>query len=110
VLTVEKLIQEQLEISLAQETVVLLGSAFTTELIKCLLHKIMVVPKHGQPDYAAKIHFCNCKMWHDGVMDPKLLFTSDETWFHLWHTEDPPAIQHVLLHIVKVGVWCAVCA
>lgn len=107
---------------LAQETVVLLGPIFrTTWLIKFLLHKIMAAPKLGQPDYAERIHFCTWLLQnaHDGIKDPQLLFTSDGTWFHLWihvkntwiwSKENPPAIQHVFLHTVKVGVWRFVCS
>jgi hypothetical protein len=68
-----------------KKTVVLLGSTFRTRLIKFLLHKIMAAPKLGQPDYAARVHFCNWLLQnvHDGIMDPQLLFTPDGTQFHL---------------------------
>jgi hypothetical protein len=55
---------------LAQETGVSLGSPFTaTKLIKFRLYKITVVPELKQPDYAAKIRFCNWLLQnvHNGI-------------------------------------------
>jgi hypothetical protein len=59
-----------LERLLAQETGVLLGSPFTaTKLIKFHPYKITVVHELKQPDYAAKIRFCNWLLqnMHDGI-------------------------------------------
>jgi hypothetical protein len=71
---------------LAQDTGVLLGSAFTTtKLIKFRQYKIAVVDKLKQPDFAARIGFCNWLLQNvrDGIVDPQLLFMTDEAWFHV---------------------------
>jgi hypothetical protein len=69
-----------------------------------------------QPDYAARIHLCNWLLpnVHDGVVDPELLFITDEMWFNISghvNTQNVEqwkyAMQQVLLHGKKV-VWCAV--
>ena len=122
-------IQARLQISprkslrrLAQETGVSLGSARTaTKLIKFRPYKVTVVHELKQPDHAARIRFCNWLLQnvHDGIVDPQLLFMTDEAWFHvgghvnaqnvrIWSNENPHAIQQVPLHSEKVGVWCAV--
>jgi hypothetical protein len=52
-------------------------------------------------------------------MNPQLAFFSDEQWFHLqgyinmqnnhyWSSQNPFLTHKLLLHPVKVGVWCAV--
>jgi hypothetical protein len=51
----------------------------------------------------------------------QLIFFSDEAWFHLqgyinmqnnryWSSQNPHLTLEVLLHPVRVGVWCAVSA
>jgi hypothetical protein len=94
VLTEEKVkdIQTGLQVSpreplrcLAQETSVLLGSAFTaTKLIEFCPYKITVVHELKQPAFAARIGFCSWLLQnvHDGIVDPQLLFMTDEAWFH----------------------------
>jgi hypothetical protein len=89
VLTEEKVldIQTQSEISprkslrcLAQESDVLLVLAFTgTRLIHFHPYKITVMHDLKQPDYAARIHFCNqlLQIAHDGLTDPQMLFIPD---------------------------------
>jgi hypothetical protein len=58
---------------------------------------------------------------HDGVLDPKLTFFTDETWFHLsgyisaqnnryWSIINPKQTFEVPLHDQKIGVWCAITA
>jgi hypothetical protein len=53
---------------------------------------------------------------HDAIVDPRLLFMTDEAWFHvsrhvsaqnvrIWSDENPHATQKVPLHSEKVGVW-----
>jgi hypothetical protein len=83
-------IRTQLEIipckslrSLAQETDILLGSAFTgTGIIHFHPYKITVVLELKQPDCASRICFRNWLLQnvHDGLMDPQLLFVTDEAW------------------------------
>ncbi|PNF37420.1 hypothetical protein B7P43_G16027 [Cryptotermes secundus] len=124
VLTEEKVkdIQARLQISprkslrrLAQETGVSLGSARTaTKLIKFRPYKVTVVHELKEPDHAARIRFCNWLLQnvHDGIVDPQLLFMTDEAWFHvgghvnaqnvrIWSNENPHAIQQVPLHSEK---------
>jgi hypothetical protein len=73
-------------------------------------------------DAACRVHFCSWFLQSvvEGEMDPQLIFFSDETRFHLqgyintqnnryWSSQNPHR-THVLLHPVKVGVWCAVSA
>jgi hypothetical protein len=56
---------------------------------------------------------------HDGLVDPQLLFITDEAYFHLsgyvnsqhtriWSDENPHAVHQTPLHDIKIGVWCAV--
>jgi hypothetical protein len=58
---------------------------------------------------------------HDGLIDPQLLFITDEVYFHLsgyvnsqniWvrSDENPHAVHQIPLHGIKTGVWCAVSA
>jgi hypothetical protein len=103
---------------LAQETGVSLGSASTaSKLIKFCPYKIPVVHELKQPDFAARIRFCNWLLQnvHDGIVDPQLLFMTDEAWFHVsgrvsvqnvrtWSVDNPHAIHQVPLHSEKVGV------
>jgi hypothetical protein len=57
----------------------------------------------------------------EGEIDPQVTFFSDEARFHLqgyintrnnryWSSQNPHPTHKVLLHPVKVGVWCAVSA
>jgi hypothetical protein len=99
----------------------LLGSAFTaTKLIKHRPYKITVVHELKQPDFAARIHICNWLLQnvHDGILDPQLLFMTNEAWFHvcghvnaqnvrICSDDNPHAIHQVPLRSEKVGVWCA---
>jgi hypothetical protein len=38
-----------------------------------------------QPDYAARIRFCNWLLQnvHDGIVGPQLQFMTDQAWFHV---------------------------
>jgi inhibitor of nuclear factor kappa-B kinase subunit alpha len=58
---------------------------------------------------------------HDGLVDPQLLFITDEAYFHLsgyvnsqntriWSDENPRSVHQIPLHDIKIGVWCAVSA
>jgi hypothetical protein len=58
---------------------------------------------------------------HDGLVDPQLLFITGKAYFHLssyvnsqniiiWSDENPHAVDQILLHDIKIGVWCAVSA
>jgi hypothetical protein len=44
-----------------------------------------VVHELKQLDYAARISFCNWLLQnvYDGLVDPQLLFTTDEAWFYV---------------------------
>ena len=131
VLTEEKLdeIAFRLEISprkslrrLAQEVGVSKTSVqHATKLLKLKPYKTRVVHQLLPTDDAGRRNFCNWYLQaiHDGVVDPMLVFFSDETWFHLsgyvnsqnnrfWSLENPHNIHEVPLHDVKIGVWCAI--
>jgi hypothetical protein len=80
---------------MAQETGISLGSAFTvTGLIEFCPYKVTVVHELKQPDYAARINFFNLLLTnvHDGVVDPQLLFITDEAWVYL---SGPVSAQNV---------------
>jgi hypothetical protein len=58
---------------------------------------------------------------HDGVLDPKLTFFTDEAWFHLsgyinaqnnrcWSSINPKQTFKVPLHDQKIGAWRAITA
>jgi hypothetical protein len=108
---------------LTQETGVLPGSAFTGEkkiiIIKFRPCKITVVHELNQSDYAARIPFCNWLLQHvrDEIVDPQLLFMSDEAWFRvighvnvqnviIWSNENHHAMQQVPLHSESEYVVC----
>jgi hypothetical protein len=74
-------------------------------------------------DPASKVHFCSWFLQSviEGEIDPHLTFFSDEALFHLqgyintqnnryWSSQNPHLTPKVLLHPVKLGVWCAVSA
>jgi hypothetical protein len=55
----------------------------------------------------------------DGMVDPDIIFYTEKAWFHLschvnsqnsrcWSAENLHTIHEVLLHDVKIGVWCAI--
>jgi hypothetical protein len=48
-------------------------------------YKITQVKVIEEGDYGRRTHFCNwfLQAVHDGVLDPKLTFFTDEAWFHL---------------------------
>jgi hypothetical protein len=81
-------------------------------------YKVSLVQKLNPADAVARINFCRWTLQcvHDGILDPTLLFMSDEAWFHLrgfmnighWDTENLHAVNEVPLHDQKFGVWCAV--
>jgi hypothetical protein len=67
------------------------------------------------------MHFCNwfLQAVHDGVLDPKLTFFTDEAWFHLsgyinaqnnryWSSINLKQTFEVPLHDQKISVWCAI--
>jgi hypothetical protein len=70
---------------------------------------------------ASRVHFCSWFLQSvvEGAINPKLTFFSVEVWFRLqryintqnnsyWSSQNPHLTHKVLLHPVKVGVWCAV--
>jgi hypothetical protein len=73
-------------------------------------------------DPAIMFHFCGfLQAVVECEIDPQFIFFSDEVWFHLqgyiniknnryWSSHDSHLSHEVLLHPVKVGVWCAVSA
>jgi hypothetical protein len=86
-------------------------------------YKITQVQVIEEGDYGRRTHFCNwiLQAVHDGVLDPKLAFFTDEAWFHLsgdinaqnnryWSSINPRQTFEVPLHDQKTGVWCAITA
>jgi hypothetical protein len=79
-------------------------------------YKTTVVRSFLPPDYEAWIRYCR---WFqesviNGLIDPELVFYSEEAWFNLssyvnsqnnrhWGTENPHAVHEVLLHNLNVG-------
>jgi hypothetical protein len=56
---------------------------------------------------------------HDGLLDPQLLFITNEVYFHLgsyvnsqntriWSDENPHVVHQILLLDIMTAVWCAV--
>jgi hypothetical protein len=85
--------------------------------------KVTQVQVIEEGDYGRRTHFCNwfLQAVHDGVLDPKLTFFTDEAWFHLsgyinaqniryWSNINPRQTFEVPLHDQKIGVWCAITA
>jgi hypothetical protein len=86
-------------------------------------YKITQVQAIEEWDYGRRTHFCNLFLQavHDGVLDPKLTFFTDEAWFHpngyinaqnnrYWSSINPKQTFEVPLHDQKIGVWCAITA
>lgn len=94
-----------------------------TELLKLRPYKIRAVQQLFPLDWEARSRYCR---WFqesvaNGILDPELLFFSDEAWFTLkgnvnslnniyWCSENPSVVPEVSSHDPKVGVWCAVSA
>jgi hypothetical protein len=109
---------------LAQQAQVLKTTAWkATENLHLRLYKITHVHVIEECDYGRRTHFCNwfLQAVHDGVLDPKLTFFTNEAWFHLseyinaqnnryWSSINPKQTSEVPLHDQKIGVWCAITA
>jgi hypothetical protein len=109
---------------LAQETRVSGSSARTaTLLLKFRPSRAIVIHTCLAAERTSRVHFCSWFLWSvvEGEIHPQLTFFSDETWFHLqryintqnnhcWSPQNAHPSHKVLLHPVKVGVWCAVSA
>jgi hypothetical protein len=72
---------------------------------------------------ARRANFCSWFLQSvaESEMDTQLTFFTDEAWFQLqgyintqnncyWISPNPHLTHEVLLHTVKIGVWCAVSA
>jgi hypothetical protein len=109
---------------LSQETGVSIVSACkASKVIKFRPHRVRVVHELKPADAPQTIRFCNwmLKNVYDGLVDPQLLFITDEAYFHLsgyvniqntriWSVENPHSVHQIPLHDIKIGVWCAVSA
>jgi hypothetical protein len=70
---------------LALQSGVSVGSAWTTTNLLHIRQYEIIVSKIKPVDYEKKVRFCN---WfinhvHDGLLDPKLIFHTDEANFNL---------------------------
>jgi hypothetical protein len=74
-------------------------------------------------DSAGRVRFCSWFLQSvvKGENDPQLTFFSDEAWFHMqgyintqnncyWSSQNSHLTHEAPLHLVKVGVWCALSA
>jgi inhibitor of nuclear factor kappa-B kinase subunit alpha len=109
---------------LAQEVKVSTTTAWkATKILHLLPYKITQDQAIEEGDCQRRIHFCNwfLRAVHDGILDPKLTFFTDEAWFHLsgyinaqnskyWSNINPRQTSEVPLHDQKIGVWCAISA
>lgn len=109
---------------LSHQTQVSLYSTWkATKLLHFKPYKITAVQQLQPLDHEKRITYCNWFFQHvaDGILDPQLLFVTDEAWFHLngyvnsqnnryWATENPHETFQMPLHDIKVGVWCAISA
>jgi Asp-tRNA(Asn)/Glu-tRNA(Gln) amidotransferase B subunit len=86
-------------------------------------YRITQVQVTEEGNYRRRAHCCNwfLQALHDGVLDPKLTFFTDEAWFHLsgyinaqnnryWSSINLKQMFEVPLHDQKIGVWCAITA
>jgi hypothetical protein len=109
---------------LAQEIGVSTSSARrATQLLKLRPYKTTATHVLQPRDSAGTVHFCSWFLQSavEGEIDPLLAFFSDETWSHLQEyintqnnrygsSQNIHLTHEVLLHPVKVGVWCAIIA
>jgi hypothetical protein len=103
---------------LAQQAQVSKTTAWrATKNLHLLPYKIAQVQVIEEGDYGRRTHFCNwfLQAVHDGVLDPKLTFFTDEAWFHLsgyinaqnnryWSSINPRQTFEVLFMIRRL-VW-----
>jgi hypothetical protein len=91
------------------------------KLINFRPHRVRFLNALKPTDAQQRILVCNriLKNMHDGIVDPQLLFITDETYFHIcgcvnshntriWSDENLHAVHQISLHDIKIGVWCAV--
>jgi transposase len=104
---------------LSQETGVSIGSASkATKLIKFRPYRVRVLHDLKPADAPQRIWFCNWmqKNVHNGLVDPQLLFITNEAYFHLsnyinsqnrriWSDENPHAVHHCYSQIKSLSHW-----
>jgi hypothetical protein len=109
---------------LSQQAQVLKTAAWrATKNLHLRPYEITQVQVTEECDYGRRTHICNwfLQAVHDGVLDPKLTFFTDEAWFHQSGYNDaqnnryrssinPRQTFEVPLHDQKIGVWCAITA
>ena len=93
VLTEEKLdeIGERLEHTptkslrrLGQEARISKSSAWrATKMLKLKPYKVTIVHELQPRDHEMRVRFCDWILHHNEIMDPRLIFFTDEAWFHL---------------------------
>jgi hypothetical protein len=88
----------------------------------CLLPlKIRQVQATEEGYYRGRMYFCNwfLQAVHDGLLNPKLTFFTEEAWFLLtgrisaqnnryWSSINQRQTFEVPLHNQEIGVWCAI--
>jgi hypothetical protein len=109
----------------AQENGVSKSSArMETQLLKLRPHETTVIHVCLEAiNPASIVHSCSWFLQSviEGEINPLWAFFSDEQWFHMqgyintqnnryWSSQNLSLTYKVLLHPVKVGVWCAVSA
>jgi hypothetical protein len=90
-----------------------------TQLLKLRYYKRIVIHALQPHDPASWVHFCSWFLQSvvECEINLQLTFFSNAAWFHLqgyintqnnhyWSSQNPHLIDKVLLHPVKVGVWC----
>jgi hypothetical protein len=109
---------------LAQQAQVSKTTAFrANKNIYLWLYKIIQVQVIEESDDERRMYFCSLFLQavHDGVLDPKVTFFTDEACFHLsgyinaqnnryWSSINLRQTFEVPLHNQKIGVWCAITA
>jgi hypothetical protein len=88
-----------------------------TKLINLRPYRMRVMHRFKPTAAPQMIRVCNLmlKNVHDGLLDPQLLFVTDEAYFHvsgyvnyqkkqIWSGENPHTIYQIPLHYINIGM------